>query len=177
MESAGKQNRTDTNILGQGTMALVHLSSLAGVDTEALAMKVPVLITVRVICALFLVKVLQHYHPDFYRSGVGSSTGGFRDDSRRGGFEEYDAGDDEDVQKKSTPSNTSTNRNKTTPPEPAPARAPVVDLLGGLEDDTLSSTTTATTNKALPAVNTKQTVGLDGTVLFCYSIYSLLIFP
>ncbi|KAM6494275.1 hypothetical protein JOM56_010636 [Amanita muscaria] len=98
---------------------------------------------------------------DFYRSGVGSSTGGFRDDSRRGGFEEYDAGDDEDVQKKSTPSDTSASRNKATPPEPAPAPAPVVDLLGGLDDDTLSGTTVSSTNKALPAVNTKQTVGLD----------------
>jgi epsin len=108
----------------------------------------------------------QSYSNDYYRSGASNSTGGFKDETKRGGFEEYDAGDDEDISKpKSTQSQGSSSRNKATPPEPAPDPTPVVDLLGGLDDDTFNGTPTTTTfpstNKALPAVNAKQAVGID----------------
>ncbi|KAL0960965.1 hypothetical protein HGRIS_005962 [Hohenbuehelia grisea] len=93
----------------------------------------------------------------------GSSSGGFRDEARRGGgFEEYDAGDDEDTttsrsSNTRTPTRTSTTsatRAKETKPAPAPVQE--VDLLGGFgDDDGLGSAGTNAafaTNKALPAV-------------------------
>ncbi|KAK2465289.1 hypothetical protein APHAL10511_002643 [Amanita phalloides] len=102
---------------------------------------------------------------DYYRSGVGSSSGSFRDDTRRGGFEEYDAGDDEDVAKPNTTRSQGTSSrapiSKATPPAPAPAPAPVADLLGGFDDDTFGNSSNLVTNKALPAVNNTQAVGLD----------------
>ena len=94
---------------------------------------------------------------------------------RRGGFEEYDAGDDEDVpkasstQSQSTSTRTSTNKAAAPKSTPAPAPAPVADLLGGLDDDTFSNQSTApnpAVNKTLPSVGTKQAVGFDGTRLF-----------
>ncbi|PFH54025.1 hypothetical protein AMATHDRAFT_136397 [Amanita thiersii Skay4041] len=106
---------------------------------------------------------------DHYRSGASGSSGGFRDESRRG-YEEYNAGDDEDIPRsnstRSQTSNRASTSNKATPPAPAPAPAPVVeDLLGGFDDTTSSTagvaTSTASVDKALPALNIKQTVGLD----------------
>src|SRR6266576_5859493 len=118
---------------------------------------------------------------DYYRSGVGGGGGGgggsssFRDDTRRGGFEEYDAGDDEDDAKpnssptRKTPMRTSTSKAAAPKPTPAPAPAPVVDLIGGLDDDTFGNPSTALNpNKALPSVDTKQTVGFDGIGSICY---------
>ncbi|KAF8073556.1 hypothetical protein FPV67DRAFT_1666329 [Lyophyllum atratum] len=115
------------------------------------------------------------YGNDYGSYGAGGSGGGgqssFRDESRRGGFEEYNAGEDEDVAPKSPVSRSqSSGRASTTrkasvpPPAPAPAPAPVEDLLGGFgDDDAFGSVTTTTTtsngtfgglgtNKALPAV-------------------------
>ena len=117
--------------------------------------------------------------------GSGSGSSSFRDDNgRRGGFEEYNAGDDEDVTpssaRRSNSLNTSTNttsrsapsKRDTAPAAPAPpAPAPVqeVDLLGGFDDDAFGSTVSAppakfATDKALPAVGAPKqpTVGLDG---------------
>jgi epsin len=122
---------------------------------------------------------------DYYRSGVGGGVGGgsssFRDETRRGGFEEYDAGDDEDDAKpnssptRKTSMRTSTSKAAAPKPTPAPAPAPVVDLIGGLDDDTFGSPSTApnpVANKALPSVNTKQTVGFDGIGSICYLLRS-----
>ncbi|KAJ3971081.1 hypothetical protein EV361DRAFT_950001 [Lentinula raphanica] len=105
--------------------------------------------------------------------GGGSSS--FRDSGSRG-FEEYNAGDDEVVATSPTRNSgmsTSTRSGppprKSTAPEPAPAPVPEVDLLGGLDDDTFSSTTSKPAGfaeKALPAVANapvQHNVGLDGT--------------
>ncbi|KAJ7599930.1 epsin domain-containing protein [Mycena floridula] len=82
-----------------------------------------------------------------YAGGSGGTGGGsssFRDETRRGGFDEYDAGDDE-VVKTSPPPRTGAGaaakshlRKSSVPaPTPAPAApAPIVDLLGGFDDDT-----------------------------------------
>ncbi|KAG6909291.1 hypothetical protein DXG01_001235 [Tephrocybe rancida] len=94
----------------------------------------------------------------------GSGQSSFRDEGRRGGFEEYNAGDDEDVAPRSPvrSSTMSSGRASTTRkasvPTPAPAPAPAVeDLLGGFgDDDDFGPTTTAPVsyaNKALPAVS------------------------
>ncbi|RDB14631.1 hypothetical protein Hypma_016305 [Hypsizygus marmoreus] len=114
------------------------------------------------------------YGNDYGSYGAGGSGAGgqssFRDDTRRGGFEEYNAGDDEVVATPSsaaprsyTPGRTPPTRKATAPPPPAP----VEDLLGGFgDDDAFGSTSTSTTaatsasnglsglgmNKALPAV-------------------------
>ncbi|KAH0585985.1 hypothetical protein H2248_007269 [Termitomyces sp. 'cryptogamus'] len=109
---------------------------------------------------------------DYGAYGGGSSS--FRDQSRRG-FEEYNAGDDEDINSRSSRTNTANNgrvstaRKASTPaPAPAPAPAPVEDLLGGFgDDDAFGSTTNTITapapltgnNKALPAVSSP--VGTD----------------
>ncbi|KAF8895217.1 hypothetical protein BD779DRAFT_1498187 [Infundibulicybe gibba] len=99
---------------------------------------------------------------DYGTYGAGGSSRGsssFRDDTRRGGFEEYNAGDDEAIPA------------PTPAPAPAPAPPPLDDLLGGLgDDDTFGSNSTAApannglgglaTNKALPAVS-KPSVGFD----------------
>ncbi|KAH9829721.1 uncharacterized protein C8Q71DRAFT_789745 [Rhodofomes roseus] len=92
-------------------------------------------------------------------SGSSSSAGGFRDDAGRRGFQEYDAGDDEELPRRSNSvsSRPSTQRRgsaaQTTAATPitpkAPERAPIVDLLG-MDDDFASAP--AGTDKALPAV-------------------------
>ncbi|KAL0567549.1 Epsin-3, clathrin recruitment and traffic between the Golgi and endosome [Marasmius crinis-equi] len=113
--------------------------------------------------------------------GGGGSSSSFRDDSGgRRGYEEYNAGDDEDVTPTSARRSNSLNTtSRSTPsksnsaPAPAPAPAPVqeVDLLGGFDDDTFGSTVSAppakqasfATDKALPVVGaTKQpSVAID----------------
>ncbi|KIK69928.1 hypothetical protein GYMLUDRAFT_34331 [Collybiopsis luxurians FD-317 M1] len=111
-------------------------------------------------------------------SSYGGGSSSFRDASSRG-FEEYNAGDDEDVSTSptrrggmNTSSSVSSARSPTarrpTAPEPAPAPVQEVDLLGGL-DDTFSSNTTPQappgfSEKALPAVAqapAQTSVGLD----------------
>ncbi|KDR82557.1 hypothetical protein GALMADRAFT_237930 [Galerina marginata CBS 339.88] len=97
--------------------------------------------------------------------GSSSRGGGGRSsfsDSRRP-YEEYNAGDDEVVSSHtSTPVRSNSVRNPvrkaTAPPPPraAPAPEPVVDLLGGFDDDTFGSPAPAppvAVNKALPAVS------------------------
>ncbi|KAF5382780.1 hypothetical protein D9615_002751 [Tricholomella constricta] len=121
------------------------------------------------------------YGNDYGSYGAGGSGGqsSFRDESRRGGFEEYNAGDDEDVSPRSPGSRSQTSgrsssTRKASAPAPAPAPAPVEDLLGGFGDDDAfgpSATTIAPpsnggafgglgTNKALPAV-ASPAVGID----------------
>ena len=123
------------------------------------------------VCSILVEADLTHPIIDLYRSGVDGGSSSFRDDVRRGGFEEYDAGDDEDVPKPSstqsqgTSTRTSTTKTAAPKPTPAPAPAPVADLLGGLDDDTFSNPPTApnpAVNKALPSVGTKQAAGFDG---------------
>ncbi|KAG6900345.1 hypothetical protein C0993_012302 [Termitomyces sp. T159_Od127] len=108
-----------------------------------------------------------------YGAYSGSSSS-FRDQPRRG-FEEYNAGDDEDVTPRSprvnaTSSGRASTARKASAPAPAPApAAPVQDLLGDFGGDdvfgpsTTSPTTTAAPltgkNKALPAVS--SSVGID----------------
>jgi len=129
--------------------------------------------------------------------GAGSSSnfsGGrdsFRDDNRRGTFEEYNAGDDEVIpsptraglsHSNSLPSQTRAG-GKTR--EAAPAAAPVVqevDLLDGFGDDdpfsVAGSTTTGgngmglATDKALPAVASvgSPSVGLDTDGAFSITV-------
>ncbi|KAG6879226.1 hypothetical protein C0992_004287 [Termitomyces sp. T32_za158] len=102
------------------------------------------------------------------------SSNSFRDQPRRG-FEEYNAGDDEDVTPKSpkinsTNSGRASTARKASAPAPAPA-APVQDLLGDFGGDdafgpttnTAAATTTPAPltgkNKALPAVS--SSAGID----------------
>lgn len=94
----------------------------------------------------------------------GGGSGGFRDDTSRRGFQEYDAGDDETAPRRSNSissparsSPTTTRRASTLPTAPAAPKAPepVVDLLG-MDDDAFGSTSTDTNaNKALPVLNTQ----------------------
>ncbi|GLB38596.1 putative epsin N-terminal homology (ENTH) domain containing protein [Lyophyllum shimeji] len=97
------------------------------------------------------------YGNDWYGAGGSGGQSSFRDDSRRAQFEEYNAGDDEDVPPRSPGSRSqasgrasTTTTRKASAPAPTPAPAPVEDLLGGFgDDDALGS---QGTNKALPAV-------------------------
>ena len=108
----------------------------------------------------------------------GSSAGGFRDDAGRRGFQEYDAGDDEELprrsnsvssrpsaQRRSSAAHTSAAATPVTPKAPEPAPAPVVDLLG-MDDDFASAPPAASADKALPAVSHQATTVTDGTVVF-----------
>ncbi|KAF8442821.1 hypothetical protein L210DRAFT_3502784 [Boletus edulis BED1] len=102
---------------------------------------------------------------DYYSGG---SSGGFRDNNGRRDFEEYTAGDDEAVTRKSSVSRSngpsrstaagSSSRAQTTPAPVTPQqKEPEVDLLGGFDDapgSTAPSTITNTSpNKALPALS------------------------
>ncbi|KDQ25492.1 hypothetical protein PLEOSDRAFT_1113460 [Pleurotus ostreatus PC15] len=97
---------------------------------------------------------------DYGSYGGSSSSGGFRDDTRRGGFEEYNAGDDEEVNPRASTSIRTPTRSSTassvTAKAKAPAPAPVqeVDLLGGFGDDDAFATPAPgfSVDKALPAV-------------------------
>ncbi|KIJ62654.1 hypothetical protein HYDPIDRAFT_94170 [Hydnomerulius pinastri MD-312] len=107
-------------------------------------------------------------------SGGGGSSGGFRDSTGRREFEEYTAGDDETVERRSNsvtqnnvPSRSGTTagsslRTQATAAVPAPKqKEPEVDLLGGFGDDepvAAAPAITNNTNKALPSLAT----GFDG---------------
>ncbi|KAL1742046.1 hypothetical protein HDZ31DRAFT_24540, partial [Schizophyllum fasciatum] len=91
-----------------------------------------------------------------------SSSAGFRDDTSRRGFEEYDAGADEEsarparsssVRSAATSSRTlAQERRQTAPPAPKQPE-PVVDLLGGFDDEPTPAAPPANNqNKALPAL-------------------------
>jgi epsin len=108
--------------------------------------------------------------------GGGGLGGGFRDDTRRGGFDEYNAGDDEiPVSRRSnsisthTRSNTASStaadsRTAAATPTPAPAHAKEVDLLGGFMDDDVFGGTSDTfsAEKALPALGPPPPASIDG---------------
>ncbi|KAH7928430.1 ENTH-domain-containing protein [Leucogyrophana mollusca] len=105
-----------------------------------------------------------------YGGSSGGGSSGFRDSTSRTTFEEYTAGDDDTVVRRSTsvsrgnaPSRSSTSvgsplrtSQTTTAPPPPKAKEPEVDLLGGFGDDDepLASSVGTNTNKALPTVNT-----------------------
>lgn len=105
-----------------------------------------------------------------YSGGGGGSSGGFRDETRRGGFEEYDAGDYEAPRRSGSlshstrPSATATSTTRAftqAPPAPKPAPAPEVDLLGGFDDETTAAPATGT-DKALPALAPLNVPNADG---------------
>ena len=98
---------------------------------------------------------------DSYDNG-GSSSGLGSSSSTRRNFQEYDAGDDDYVPRRSNSiANASSSkapapqRSSTLPtasaPEPPKPKAPVVDLLG-MDDDAFGSTISAPAEKALPAL-------------------------
>ncbi|KAH7911726.1 hypothetical protein BJ138DRAFT_1149921 [Hygrophoropsis aurantiaca] len=104
-----------------------------------------------------------------YGGSAGGGSSGFRDSTSRTTFEEYTAGDDETVVRRSSsisrsnaPARSSTSvasplrtsQTAAAPPPPKP-KEPEVDLLGGFGDDEpLASSLGTNTNKALPSVNT-----------------------
>ncbi|KAI0671148.1 hypothetical protein C8Q78DRAFT_1079077 [Trametes maxima] len=103
---------------------------------------------------------------DYDSYGDGGSagySGGFRDSSSRRTFQEYDAGDDDVMPRRSnsvagtgssvaavTPQRSSTLPTAAAAPEPK-GKQPVVDLLG-MDDDAFSSAPSASADKALPAL-------------------------
>ncbi|EGN98181.1 hypothetical protein SERLA73DRAFT_183089 [Serpula lacrymans var. lacrymans S7.3] len=104
-----------------------------------------------------------------YSGGGGS---GFRDSVGRRDFEEYSAGDDETTTRRSNSlsqaprSSTSRNtplRTSSTPTAPPPkAKEPEVDLLGGFDDEPLSTgVSNLATNKALPSLQSAATTEVD----------------
>jgi epsin len=116
----------------------------------------------------------SNYDRDY--GGYSGNSGGFRDEtSRRGGFEEYNAGDDETTVRRSTSIPRRTGSVNTTSPRrtssaaavstPVPKpKEPEVDLLGGFGDDDAGSgggVNIFATNKALPALTTPATTDDD----------------
>ncbi|KAI0354799.1 ENTH-domain-containing protein [Trametes cingulata] len=112
---------------------------------------------------------------DYDSYGDGGSagfSGGFRDSSSRRGFQEYDAGDDDAMPRRSnsvagTGSSSTApvpQRSSTLPTATAPepkGKQPEVDLLG-MDDDAFSSAPAVPADKALPALGTQSaSVGLD----------------
>ncbi|EMD39644.1 hypothetical protein CERSUDRAFT_111954 [Gelatoporia subvermispora B] len=111
-----------------------------------------------------------------YNSGDDYSGGGFRDNAGRRGFQEYDAGDDETVPRRSnslasgrssgaapSPRRTATMPQTSAPPPPkAKEPEPVIDLLG-MDDDPFPAPTQSSSdaNKALPAVSALPPVAVD----------------
>ena len=99
-------------------------------------------------------------HADYDNYGSSSSAGVGGSSSRRN-FQEYDAGDDDIVPRRSNSvsHNASSSlssvpqRSSTLPaaPEPPKAKEPEIDLLG-MDDDAFGSVVTAPTEKALPAL-------------------------
>ena len=113
-------------------------------------------------------------HVDLDYGYGGSGSGGFRDDAGRRGFQEYDAGDDEELprrsnsvssrpaaQRRGSAAHTSAAATPVTPKAPEPAPAPVVDLLG-MDDDFASAPAAPSADKALPAVSHQATTLTDG---------------
>jgi len=107
----------------------------------------------------------------------GGSSGGFRDTAARAGFDEYDAGDDEDVSvrrntsvtsRTAAPSGSTTRASRSTtapvPPKaaPAPAPQPVVNLIDDFDDfaspaaapvPSVPAAAASGANKALPTLD------------------------
>jgi epsin len=123
----------------------------------------------------------------------GGSSGGFRDETRRGGFEEYNAGDDE----VSTPNRSnsvsqraagngisSSNSPRRVTPAAAPAppkpKEPEVDLLGGFGDDVIASgadTNVFATEKALPALTSPPGFVAAPATTTADGVFTVLRFP
>ncbi|OSC98000.1 ENTH-domain-containing protein [Trametes coccinea BRFM310] len=110
-------------------------------------------------------------YDSYGEGGSASYSGGFRDNSSRRQFQEYDAGDDDVMPRRSNsiagarsstasaPQRSSTLPTTTTAaPEPK-GKQPEIDLLG-LDDDAFDSTSapSAPADKALPAVNTQPAI-------------------
>ncbi|KAJ7258748.1 hypothetical protein B0H12DRAFT_1201785 [Mycena haematopus] len=99
---------------------------------------------------------------DYYNSGGGSSSGAgggspsFRDDRRPGGFDEYNAGDDEigvvNSGRTTSPVNTRAPpmRKSTAPPPPPPPPAPPVNLFDTDDDGFGAPAPAPLINKSLP---------------------------
>lgn len=118
-----------------------------------------------------------------YGGYSGGSSSGFRDDSGRRGFDEYNAGDDEISGSRRSNSITTESSFSTIPPRtsstaasstvPSKSQEKVVDLLGFDDDDfaaPISAPPTASgKEKALPAL-----AALDGTSLIhlCINMFS-----
>ena len=112
-------------------------------------------------CVYFLVTLIL---PDFGGSYSGG-TSGYRDSTGRKDFEEYTAGDDETVPRRTNSINNGRNNSRanTTPASPLRTQSssvppkpkePEVDLLGGFDEETVPTNT----NKALPSL----AKGIDG---------------
>ena len=118
-------------------------------------------------CQVLIKSSIDHVSGGSSSRGAGTSS--FSDNRR--GYEEYNAGDDE-VTQSSSPTRATSGRNvvrkSSIPPKrtPAPVSAPapsepLVDLLGGFDDDTFgASVPSPGANKELPSV------GLDGMFHF-----------
>lgn len=144
----------------------------------AVAAEVEATVCFRSLIAAFTILIHGLDYGSYSGGGSGAGSSSFRDDNRRaGGFEEYNAGDDEVVTTSPVRSNSISagraHARKASAPAPAPAPVQEVDLLGGFgDDDPFGSTSTAAkgfaTDKALPAVGhvpmaTQQpSVGIDG---------------
>lgn len=93
--------------------------------------------------------------------GSGGFSGGFRDSSSRRQFQEYDAGDDDAIPRRSnsvsvtgSSAAAAPQRSSTLPTSPAPepkGKQPEIDLLG-MDDDAFGSAPSAPADKALPAL-------------------------
>ncbi|KAI0763525.1 hypothetical protein BD413DRAFT_642400 [Trametes elegans] len=106
-------------------------------------------------------------HYDSYgEGGSGSYSGGFRDSTSRRQFQEYDAGDDDVVSRRSNSVSISGSHSATSAPQrsstlstataPEPkGKQPEVDLLG-MDDDAFSSAPSAPADKALPALGAQS---------------------
>lgn len=108
--------------------------------------------------------------------GSGGFSGGFRDTSSRRQFQEYDAGDDDVIPRRSNSVSASASssaaaapqRSSTLPtsavPEPK-AKQPEIDLLG-MDDDAFGSAPSIPTDKALPALGA-QSLSLGTCHIWC----------
>jgi epsin len=120
--------------------------------------------------------------------GGGGSSGGFRDTAAKSGFDEYDAGDDEDLSVRRSGSvrtggassrapvttaptaGRSLGARSTAAPVAAPAPPPpqpIEDLLGGFDDFSLSPSAPApapVVNAPAPPASNKALPALDGTI-------------
>lgn len=143
------------------------------VDTEAAMIEVGAIENATRMCSI-------SSYLDYSSGGGGSRSGGFKDDSGRKGYEEYDAGDDEDktgsaVDHRRSSSLSRANLGSVALPrkagEPAPSRtaskpaatapakpANVMDLLGFDAEEEAAS---------VPAPQTAPTASLDGASLPC----------
>ena len=123
----------------------------------------------------------------------GGSSGGFRDETRRGGFEEYNAGDDEvspnrsDFVSQQAAGNrlSSSNSSRRVTPAAAPAppkpKEPEVDLLGGFGDEDViasgADTNVFATEKALPALTSPPAFSAAPATTIADGVFTMLQFP